>query len=95
MSSTKFDNLIHAPNRLQICALLSTMAELEFQVVKEHLNVSDSVLSKHVKSLTEANYLQFTKRTEFGRQRTWLALTPLGKEAYLGHVAALKAIVGQ
>mgnify|MGYP000147084029 CR=1 FL=1 len=94
MSSANFDNLIHAPNRLQICALLSTMAELEFQVVKEQLNVSDSVLSKHVKSLTEADYVRFTKRTEFGRQRTWLSLTSKGKQAYLGHVAALKAIVG-
>ena len=47
MTKAAFDTVIHAPNRLQICALLETTKELEFQIVKEQLDVSDSVLSKH------------------------------------------------
>ena len=43
MTKAAFDNVIHAPNRLQICALLETTKELEFQIVKEQLDVSDSV----------------------------------------------------
>ena len=45
MVKATFDTVIHAPNRLQICALLETTKELEFQIVKEQLDVSDSVLS--------------------------------------------------
>ena len=95
MSKAVFDTIIHAPNRLQICALLETTKELEFQVVKEQLDVSDSVLSKHLKVLEDANYVQITKRTEFTRQRTWLSLTSSGRKAFKIHLTELKRIVGK
>ena len=95
MSKAAFDTIIHAPNRLQICALLETTKELEFQVVKEQLDVSDSVLSKHLKVLEDVNYVQITKRTEFTRQRTWLSLTSLGRKAFKNHLTELKTIVGK
>ena len=81
MTKAAFDTVIHAPNRLQICALLETTKELEFQIVKEQLDVSDSVLSKHLKVLEDANYIRLIKKTEFTRQRTWLSLTSLGRKA--------------
>lgn len=95
MSKGRFDAIIHAPNRLQICALLSSMAEIEFKLVKEQLNVSDSVLSKHIKTLEEEGYVKLTKRTDMGRQRTWLSLTQRGLTAYDGHVIELRRIVGE
>ena len=95
MSKAAFDTIIHAPNRLQICALLETTKELEFQVVKEQLDVSDSVLSKRLKVLEDVNYVQITKRTEFTRQRTWLSLTSLGRKAFKNHLTELKRIVGK
>ena len=85
MTKTEFDNVIHAPNRLQICALLETTKELEFQIVKEQLDVSDSVLSKHLKVLEDVNYVQLIKKTEFTRQRTWVSLTPRGRESFKLH----------
>lgn len=94
MNNANFDRLIHAQNRLQICAMLSATAEIEFKVLREELNVSDSVLSKHLKSLEEANYVILAKRTDMGRQRTWLALTANGRKAYNGHLKALQQIVG-
>lgn len=87
------DTTIHAPNRLQICALLASSAELEFRIIKEHLDVSDSVLSKHLKVLEGENYIRATKRNEFGRPRTWLTLTSTGRKAFNAHVKALKKIV--
>ncbi|MCF2909426.1 transcriptional regulator [Pseudoalteromonas sp. DL2-H2.2] len=94
MAKACFDPLIHAHNRLQICALLESVAEMEFSVVKAQLSVSDSVLSKHVKALEQAGYITLSKRTSLARQRTWLSLTRDGELAYLGHVAALREIVG-
>ena len=94
MSNACFDALIHAPNRLKICALLTPIASLEFTTLCEQLGVSDSVLSKHIKSLDDAGYVVINKKTSEGRQRTWLSLSPKGLKAFNGHVAALKEIVG-
>ena len=94
MVKAAFDTVIHAPNRLQICALLETTKELEFQIIKEQLDVSDSVLSKHLKVLEDANYVQLIKKTEFTRQRTWVSLTTLGRTAFKNHLKELKSIIG-
>ena len=94
MIDAKFDPLIHGQNRLQICAILALTAEIEFKVLREKLEVSDSVLSKHLKSLEEASYVHLSKRTDMGRQRTWLSLSSEGRKAYSGHVKALQEIVG-
>ena len=94
MSKSEFNSTIHAPNRLQICALLSETAKLEFKVVKAQLYVSDSVLSKHIKVLQEGGYVELTKTVESGRNNTWLSLTQLGHMAFTLHVNALKEIVG-
>jgi DNA-binding MarR family transcriptional regulator len=94
MPNASFDALIHAPNRLKICALLAPVASLEFTTLCEQLGVSDSVLSKHIKSLEDASYLVVTKKASQGRQRTWLSLSATGRKAFNGHVEALKKIVG-
>jgi len=88
------DSIIHAPNRLTICSVLATSAELEFRVLKEHLDVSDSVLSKQLKILEEASYIKLKKKREFNRPRTWVSLTKKGRKAFDIHVKALKDIVG-
>ena len=92
MSAPVFDPLIHAPGRLQICAILSA-AEAEFAVERDAIKVSDSVLSKHVKALEEAGYVSVRKAAMDGRQRTWLSMTSAGKKAFKAHVAELERLV--
>ncbi|MFC9820204.1 transcriptional regulator [Streptomyces erythrochromogenes] len=89
-----FDTTIHAPNRLRICALLDAAGEAEFVLVQRQLDVSASVLSKHVTVLMDADYVEQRKAVRDTRQRVWLRLTRKGREAYQGHLAALRAIVG-
>jgi DNA-binding HxlR family transcriptional regulator len=57
MNYGSFDELIHAPNRLMICAILELVDEMEFALLKDKLAVSKSVLSKQLKLLADANYL--------------------------------------
>jgi len=85
-----FDTLIHAPGRLQICAVLAAVEEAEFAAVRDAVEVSDSVLSKHVKQLEEAGYLKARKAASGGRQRTWLSLTRAGRAAFKAHMAELQ-----
>ena len=92
MSTAQFDAVIHAPNRLQICAFLAPLQHAEFQILRDELNVSDSVLSKHIKQLENASYVQLTKSKVNGRQRTWINLTDTGRGAFKEHVEALKRL---
>ncbi len=93
MTKPRFDTVIHAPNRLQICALLRPLEEAEFQVLRDELGVSDSVLSKHIKQLEEVGYAKLRKSSVNGRQRTWAYLTRKGRKAFEAHVEELKRLV--
>lgn len=90
----QLDLIIHAPNRLKICAFLSPLQEAEFQVLRDELEVSDSVLSKHLKQLEEAGYVEFRKGNVSGRQRMWASLTKSGRKAFSSHVEELTRIAG-
>ena len=90
----QFDAVIHAPGRLQICAVLSRVDEAEFSTVRDLIQVSDSVLSKHVKLLEDAGYVSLRKAAVEGRQRTWLVLTKAGHRAFTAHVSELTRLAG-
>ena len=94
MTASGFDPVIHAPTRLQLCALLVPLQDAEFSVLAQELEVSDSVLSKHIKQLAEAGYVKPIKRKSGGRQRTWLSLTSKGRKAFTGHVTELQRLAG-
>lgn len=89
-----FDEVIHQPTRLRLCAALSTATEVEFAALEEALSISTSLLSKQLKVLTDAGYVVLDRRSQpVGRPRVWVRLTPAGRRAYAGHVKALRAIV--
>ena len=92
MNPPVFDSVIHAPGRLQICAILSSVEDAEFAMIRDAIKVSDSVMSKHLKQLEEAGYVKLTKAAENGRQRTWIALTASGRKAFAAHVAELNRL---
>ena len=88
----RFDAVVHAPPRLQICGLLAAVDSMDFAAVRDAVGVSDSVLSKHVKQLEEAGYVKVGKATIASRQRTSLSLTKAGRAAFAAHVAELRRI---
>lgn len=87
-----FDDLIHAPIRLRVCASLAPVQWAEFAHLRDALNIADSVLSKHLKQLTEAGYIRIERFAKFGRSHMRVSLTTAGRHAYVGHVAALRKI---
>ena len=89
----ELDPLIHAPARLQLVTSLSAVSEAEFSALREALDVSDSVMSKHVSALAEAGYLRVRKGSRAGRRTTWIGLTPAGRKALGEHVAALRRLI--
>ncbi|MCW5951363.1 MAG: transcriptional regulator [Propionibacteriaceae bacterium] len=92
-ATARFDELIHFPTRLRIIAAIATTAEIEFSALEDALGISTSLLSKQLRILAEVGYLDLDKRPQsFGRPRTWIHLTPVGRRAYLGHLEALRQL---
>ncbi|GAA5048468.1 hypothetical protein GCM10023208_05700 [Erythrobacter westpacificensis] len=85
----EIDPALHAPARLQIAAMLGKVEEAEFATIRELVEVSDSVLSKHLSALSDADYVKISKAARDGRQRTWAQLTPKGRKAFARHMRAL------
>jgi len=89
----ELDPLIHAPARLQVVTTLSAVSEAEFATLRTALNVSDSVLSKHISALADAGYVRSRKGVQAGRRTTWIELTSAGRKALREHVAALRQLI--
>jgi DNA-binding transcriptional ArsR family regulator len=89
----EFDAVIHAPQRLQICALLARAGEVEFGTLRDALDVSDATLSKHLKTLQEAGVVE-TRRVQRlrGQARTWVELTKDGRHRLAAHFAFLRGL---
>ena len=87
------DPVLHPPARLQIAAVLARVDEIEFATLRDILDVSDSVLSKHLSALSAAGYVKLRKAKSDGRQRTWARFTKKGTKAFAVHMAALRELV--
>jgi DNA-binding MarR family transcriptional regulator len=93
MGQAAFDELIHAPLRLQICAMLAPVQSMGFSDIRDSLEISDSVLSKHLAALADAHYVEVSRVRENARSRRRVKLTKLGRTALRGHLEALRVIV--
>jgi DNA-binding MarR family transcriptional regulator len=91
----RLDEVIHAPVRLSIVAALSAVERMEFPYLRDLIEVSDSLLSKHVTVLENAGYVEVAKGYLGKRPRTWLALTESGRTAFRAYLDTLDEIVGR
>lgn len=78
------------PTRLKIVALLSGCSSAQFRSVRDRLELSDSLLSKHVAGLRKEGVVAVHKSFVGSLPHTWLSLTCAGRTAFVGHVAALQ-----
>ncbi len=88
-----FDELIHPATRLSIVALLAAADWADFAFVRDELALSDSALSKQLATLEEAGYVAIERPLSDRRRRVRARLTPLGRERFANHVAALQALI--
>jgi DNA-binding MarR family transcriptional regulator len=93
MTAARFDELIHPSTRLSIVALLAAADWADFAYVRDELGLSDSALSKQLATLEEAGYVAIDRPVSNHRRRVRARLTPNGRAAFDGHVAALREIV--
>jgi DNA-binding MarR family transcriptional regulator len=91
----RFDELIHPATRLSVVAILAAVDWADFAFVRDELGLSDSALSKQLSILEDAGYVTIERPLTDRRRRVRAALTPVGRAAFEGHVAALDQIVNR
>ena len=92
----KLDNIIHQTIRLQIMSSLVSLDQNEqvnFTYLRKLLNLTDGNLGAHLSKLEEAGYIQTEKTFVARKPRTFISVTGKGRDAFAGHVAALKEII--
>ncbi|MFD6950413.1 MarR family transcriptional regulator [Nocardiopsis sp. TSRI0078] len=89
---SRLDEVIHAPVRFSIVAALASATEIEFRVLRDTVEVTDSALSKQITVLENAGYVQVRKFPVGRRTRTSLSLSREGRTAFEQHVLALREI---
>ena len=89
----RFDELIHPATRLSVVALLAAADWADFAFIRDRIGLSDSALSKQLATLEEAGYVAIERPVSERRRRVRARLTPLGRERFTAHVAALQGII--
>ncbi len=66
---------------------------MDFRMLRDTVEVSDSLLSKHLAVLENAGYAQISKGRLGRRTQTWILLTEAGSEAFGTYQLILQRII--
>ncbi len=93
-SIVDLDPVIHAPKRLGAMAVLSSSQVVDFGFLRDHLDISDSDLSKQMSALEKAGYVKIIKSGHGRNSTTSFRITRGGTKALRSHLTALNALMG-
>ncbi|MFD2101401.1 winged helix-turn-helix domain-containing protein [Flagellimonas iocasae] len=79
--------------RLGIMSILMVNDEVDFNQLKELLDVTDGNLSSHSKTLEKAKYITIQKSFIGKKPNTRYAITQSGKQAFKKHIDALEHLI--
>lgn len=84
-----FENKI----RLGIMSALMVNEYLDFNSLKELLDVTDGNLASHLKSLEKSNYILVRKEFLGRKPNTKYSTTNVGRAAFLKHIKAIEQLL--
>jgi DNA-binding HxlR family transcriptional regulator len=87
------DEVIHGRLRLGIMAFLSGAGTADFNALKTKLQASDGNLSVHLRKLEDAGYVSIEKTFVGRKPHTTVALTDVGRAAFIRYLDAMAALV--
>lgn len=79
--------------RLGIMSILMVNDDVDFNRLKELLDVTDGNLASHTKTLEKAKYITIEKSFIGKKPNTKYIITLLGKEAFKKHIDALEHLI--
>ena len=89
----KFNKTFESKARLGIMSVLMVNESVNFNSLKELLNLTDGNLATHVKALEEAGYLSVQKEFIGRKPNTVYMVTTDGKKAFEDHLSVLEAFI--
>jgi DNA-binding MarR family transcriptional regulator len=89
----KFNKTFESKARLGIMSVLMVNESVNFNSLKELLNLTDGNLATHVKALEEAGYLSVQKEFIGRKPNTVYMVTLDGKKAFEDHLSVLEAFI--
>jgi DNA-binding transcriptional ArsR family regulator len=92
VSLDELDAVLSSPKRLAAMALVANSSTVEFRFIKEHLELSDSDLSKQMSALQDAGYVKANKTSRGRGGATWYKVTAKGLRAFERHLEVLNAL---
>ncbi len=88
------DPVIHMPKRLAAMAVLANATTVSFRFLRDHLQLSESDLSKQMSALESAGYVSSVKEGHGRGGSTIYRITKAGQKTYENHCRALRALIG-
>jgi DNA-binding MarR family transcriptional regulator len=79
--------------RLGIMSALAVNEALDFNALKEYLDVTDGNLASHLKGLEKEGFIAMEKSFIGRKPNTKYHITPSGRLAFGQHLAALEALI--
>lgn len=79
--------------RLGIMALLLVEDSVEYNALKDALDLTDGNLASHIKALEKEGYITVQKSFLGKKPNTRYAVTPLGRDAFNQHLKALENLL--
>ena len=87
----QIDKVIHEPARLMIVALLSAVAEADFQYLHQSTGLTKGNLSVHLSKLEGAGYIEIEKSFRGKYPLTICRLTKEGKDTFDAYRRVIKS----
>ena len=79
--------------RLGIMSILMVHDEVDFNTMKENLELTDGNLASHLKALEKIEYIDMKKEFVGRKPRTTYSITNQGKIAFIAHLNALEKLI--
>lgn len=82
-------------NRIRLAAMSALMVNecLDFNTLKQTLEVTDGNLASHIAALEEEGYVKVTKKFVGKKPHTSYGLTAAGRKAFKDHIDALERLI--
>ncbi|MDX2305942.1 MAG: transcriptional regulator [Microscillaceae bacterium] len=87
------DEAFNHKNRVGIMAILVVNDWVEFNTLKQLLNLEDGTLASHLKAFEKLAYIEYKKEFIGRKPRTSYRYTDRGKTAFNNHLNALEELI--
>lgn len=87
------NRLFESRIRLGVMSILMINDWVDFNSLKENLNITDGNLASHIKALEEAGYIEIKKQFVKKKPNTSYRVTLSGRNEFENHLRALEEII--